>query len=169
MRSDRKHGTCINWDVRYIPWMFSWFCFWSGLVSIQLGFNRSRSLSLCFFNFFFLCRPLTSRCSVHVGPLAWGGLGQRWGEAGGSGGGGGSAFGGLGSPEACRPGVCLGGRPVGLPWTWLLVLSNSVLVCTPVLPGSPAAPRDLAGPQASPVDGERRGSTWSATLCFLGV
>lgn len=52
--------------LRHLPLRFSWFCFMSGLVSIQSGFKRSRSLSLCFLDLFFLCWPLVNCWSVQT-------------------------------------------------------------------------------------------------------
>lgn len=59
----------------HLPLRLSWFRFRSGLVSIQSGFKRSRSFSLCFLDLFFLCWPLVNCCSVQMEASVCGGLG----------------------------------------------------------------------------------------------
>lgn len=142
-----------------LPLRFSWFCFRSGLVSIQSGFKRSRSLSLCFLDLFFLCWPLASCWSVQMEDSVCGGLGL--GAAGI-----GSVLSGLGTLD--KPlSLCREKRLFGLPWRWLLVLSNSVLVCTLVFPWLEELRAPL-GPW-SPLEGDCRGKLGSNSLCFLGV
>lgn len=141
------------------PLTFSWFCFRSGLVSIQSGFKRSRSLSLCFLDFFFLCWPLVICWSVQMDVSVFGSL-----ELGAVGTG--SVLSTLGIVE--HP-LRLCGKHIrfGLPWRWLLVLSNSSLTCTLEFPWL----EELRAPLVpySAWEGDCRGKHWSNSLCFLGV
>lgn len=112
-----------RWLHGHLPLRFSLFCFRSGLVSIQSGFKRSRSLSLCFLDLFFLCWPLVNGWSVQM--VCWsvcGGLGLGAVGAG-------SVLSSLGTLDEPLS-LCGEYRPFGLPWRWLLVLSNSSLICT---------------------------------------
>ncbi len=109
-----------------LPLIFSWFNFRSGLVSIQSCFKRSRSLSLCFLDRFFLCWPLVNCWSVQMDVSVCGHL-----ELGAVGAG--SVLSSLGIVEDPLS-LCGECRRFGLPWRWLLVLSNSSLTCTPEFP-----------------------------------
>lgn len=141
-----------------LPLTLSWFCFRSGLVSIQSGFKRSRSLSLCFLDFFFLCWPLMTCWSVQMDVLVFGSF-----ELGAVGTG--SILSALGIVE---PPLRLCDKYIrfGLP-RWLLVLSNSSLTCALEFPWL----EELWAPLApySPWEGDCRGKHWSNSLCFLGV
>lgn len=152
----------INYDLIKLwhsPLTFSWFCFRSGLVSIQSGFKRSRSLSLCFLDLFFLCWPLASCCAVHIEvPLCRGlGLGKV---------GAGSV---LSSLEIAHGMLSLCGeyKPTGFPWGWLLVMSNSVFVAAQAFPWLEELRAPLV-PQSA-WEGDCRGRQCSDSLCFLGV
>lgn len=151
------HTVCMF--CGHLPFRSSLFCFRSGLVSIQSGFKRSRSLSLCFLDLFFLCWPLVNCWSVQMDASVCGGLGLGAVGAGSS----------LSSMGIADDPLSLWGeyRPFGLPWRWLLVLLNSSLICTREIPWL-EEPRAPLVPY-SPWDGECRGKHWSNSLCFLGV
>lgn len=87
---------------------FSLLCFRSGLVSIQSGFKRSRSLSLCFLDFFFLCWPLVNGWSVQMDVSVCGGLGLGTVGAG-------SVLSSLGIVDDPLS-LCGECSPFGLPW-----------------------------------------------------
>lgn len=131
----------------------------SGLVSIQSGFNRSRSLSLCFLDLFFLCWPLVSCCSVHIEePLCRGlGLGKV---------GAGSIPSSLETVDDVLS-LCGEYKPSGFPWRRLLVMSGSVFVATQEFSWL----EELWAPLVlqSAWGGDCRGRQCSDSFCFLGV
>lgn len=139
-------------QVRWLPLRCSWFFFRSGLVSIQSGFKRSRSFSLCFLDFFFLCWPLEGSWPAQTDVSTWGSL-----ELGVTG----------GLSDLSMLGLCGEYRRLGLACGGLLGLSNSSLTCALELPLL-AAPRSPLVPN-SPWEGECVGKHWSNSLCFLGV
>lgn len=138
---------------------FSWFCFRSGLVSIQSAFRRSLSLSLCFLDLFFLCWLLVNCWSLHMEVSVCGGLAV--GAVGAA-----SVLSALGTVDDPLS-LCGEYRPFRLPWRWLLVLSNSVLMCPLEFPWleelrAPLVPK-------SAWEGDCRGWHLSNSLCLLGV
>lgn len=137
--------------IANLPLRFSWFCFSPGLVSIQSGFKRSRSLSLCFLDLFFLCWPLVNCWSVQTEVSVCGGLGLGAGGAG-------SVLSSLGTADDPLS-LCGEYRPFGLPWRWLLVWSNSILIFALELPWL----------EELHWEGDCRDKHWFNSLCFLGV
>lgn len=138
--------------VCWLPLRCSWFFFRSGLVSIQSGFKRSRSFSLCFLDFFFLCWPFGRCWPVQMDVSTWGSF--ELGVAGAL-------------SVLSTFGLCNKYRRLGLAcWGWL-GLSNSSLTCAPELP----LPEVLRSPLVpnSPWEGECVGKDWPNSLCFLGV
>lgn len=157
-QSVKKEMTVLSFYGQ-LPLRFSWFCFMSGLVSIQSCFKRSRSLSLCFLDLFFLCWPLVNCWSVQMdvlvcGPFELGAVGAD------------SVLSSLGIVEDPLS-LCGEYRQFGLPWRWLLVLSNSSLTCALEFPWL----EELRAPLVvqSSWEGDCTGKHWSNSLCFLGV